>query len=66
MEKIYPPQDRLVRFPEVIHRTGRSRASIYRDMAQGKFPAAMKIGERAIAWRDSDLTAWLENLATAS
>jgi prophage regulatory protein len=54
-----PP--RVARMPEVTERTGLSRGSIYRLMSAGRFPRSIKLGERAIGWRESDLNAWLES-----
>ncbi|EGQ0034974.1 AlpA family phage regulatory protein [Escherichia albertii] len=44
----------LIRLTEVQRRTGYSKAWIYRLMRQGKFPASVKIGSRAIAFVESD------------
>jgi len=52
------------RLPEVIRRTGRSRSAIYRGVATGEFPAPVALGPRAVGWRESDITAWIESLAT--
>ena len=43
-----PPTSRIVRIPEASKRIGLSRASIYRLMAIGAFPKALKLSERAI------------------
>lgn len=37
-----------------------SRSSIYVMMKDGTFPKPLKLGERRVAWRGSDLKAWLE------
>lgn len=50
---------RLIRLPEVIALVGYSRASIYRLMNDGQFPAAVRLGARAIAWRSTDIDAWI-------
>ena len=50
--------DPLIRLPEVIAETGRSRSSIYEDSAAGEFPRPLKIGKRAVAWRTSDIEKW--------
>lgn len=51
--------DGLVRTPEVLRLTQRSQSQIRRDVAAGAFPAPLKIGPRAIAWRKSDVAAWI-------
>ncbi|NZB75851.1 AlpA family transcriptional regulator, partial [Escherichia coli] len=44
---------------EVQRRTGYSKAWIYRLMGQGKFPASVKIGSRAIAFVESEIDEWI-------
>ena len=51
--------DRLLRLPEVICMVGISKNSIYRYMAKGLFPRSLKIGPNAVAWRLSDIQAWI-------
>lgn len=50
--------ERFLRLPEVKKLTGLSRSSLYAAMEQGAFPASLKIGLRAIAWRESEVEAW--------
>lgn len=42
---------RLLRLSELLKLIPLSRATLYRRMAEGTFPKALKIGERSIAWR---------------
>ena len=51
--------DRLLHLREVIALTGFSRSSIYRKMRDGSFPEPLKIGVRAVRWRESEIEAWL-------
>ena len=53
--------DRIVRLPAVKEMSGLCRSSIYEGVAAGTFPAPVKIGVRAVGWRTSDLTNWLES-----
>lgn len=52
--------DTLLRRPDVETRTGLSRSTIYEWMKRGEFPRPVKLGARLVAWRESDLTEWLE------
>ena len=52
--------DKIVRLPAVKEVSGLCRSSIYEGVAAGTFPAPVKIGLRAVGWRSSDLTNWLE------
>ena len=50
----------LLRLPQVKARTGLSRSEIYRRVQSGDFPAPVKLGERASAWPEHEVTAWCE------
>ena len=39
--------------------TGLGRSTIYRQIAQRKFPAAVKLGDRAVGWRRTDIEDWM-------
>lgn len=50
---------------EVYHRrntvekiTGLSRSLIYEMINRGEFPRPIRIGKRAVAWRESDIAEW--------
>lgn len=49
----------LIRFSEVQRRTGYSKAWIYRLISQKRFPPAIKIGSRAIAFVESEIDEWV-------
>lgn len=55
-------QARLIRFPEVIKRTGKSRASIYAAMGKGGFPTTVKLGPKSVAFIEHEIDAWIEDL----
>ncbi len=54
------PSVRLLRLPEVKDRIGLSRSEIHRRIATGDFPQPVKLGERASAWPEHEVTAWCE------
>ena len=56
--------DILHRLAGVLARTGRSRAWIYKAVNRGAFPEPVRLGGRAVAWRDSDLLIWQSSLVT--
>ena len=58
--------DRLLRLTEVLARCGLSRSSLYRMMRDGSFPEPLKVGVRAVRWRESEIEAWLESRPRAS
>jgi prophage regulatory protein len=49
----------LLRLPQVIGRTGRSRSRIYADLRTGDFPKPVNIGPRAVAWLDTEVEEWI-------
>ncbi len=56
--------DRILRRPEVEARTGLSRSTLYAQMADGAFPKPVRLGRRAVGWRETDIVAWLESRET--
>ena len=57
--------DRLLRRREVERQTGLSRSAIYARMTRGEFPRPVRLGPNSVAWRASDIAAWVEALPTA-
>ena len=51
--------DRLLRRPDVEALTGLARATIYQQMATGRFPRPVKVGKRAVAWPKSAINDWI-------
>lgn len=49
----------LIRFAEVQKRTGYSKAWLYRLMSEKRFPSAIKIGSRSIAFIESEIDEWI-------
>lgn len=54
-----PQPERVLRLPETCTMVGLKRASIYAEMAAGRFPKPLKLSARAVGWRLSDLQKWL-------
>lgn len=54
----------LARLPVVLKVTGLGRSTIYRWIADGSFPAPVRLGRRAVAWRWSDLDRWTQSRTT--
>lgn len=53
--------DRVVRLRELVKLLSISRANVYRLMKAGKFPQSIKLTERTVVWRLSELDAWIES-----
>ncbi|WP_295533774.1 AlpA family transcriptional regulator [uncultured Thioclava sp.] len=52
-------QTRIYRRPDVEKLVGLSRSTLYAMMAEGSFPKPVKLGKRAVGWREADLHTWL-------
>lgn len=50
----------FLRMPTVMRMTGLGRSTIYRLIADSKFPSPVRLGPRAVAWRREDLDQWSE------
>lgn len=54
-----PEPDRIIRLKTVLSRTGLSRSTIYRKIAEGTFPAQIRISTNGAGWRESDINRWI-------
>lgn len=54
-----PMSEQLLRVPDVCKRIGMSRAWLYKEMSEGRFPKPFRLGMRATAWRESVVDAWI-------
>lgn len=54
----------ILRRPEVQAQTGLSRSHLYLLIQQGAFPSPVKLGARAVGWRQSDIQNWIDGLET--
>lgn len=58
---------RLLRLPEVLRRCGCGRATVYRLIRVGTFPAPVKaLGPHSSAWVEAEIEAWLQARITAA
>jgi len=56
----------FVRMAAVVRMTGLGRSTIYRLMAEDKFPSPVRLAKRAVAWRRIDLEVWSAERPTVS
>ena len=51
--------DRIIRLKTVLDRTGLSRSTIFRKIAEGTFPAQLKISTNGAGWHESEIKRWI-------
>ena len=56
----------VLRLPAVLARTGLSRSTIYLRISEGRFPASVSLGDRAVGWIEAEIQGWLEKRIAAS
>ncbi len=52
---------KFLKIQTVISMTSLSRSSIYAAIRAGAFPAQIQLGERSVAWLESDIQNWMES-----
>ncbi len=52
---------RFLKLKEVMEKTALSRSAIYRIMNDGEFPKSISLGDRAVAWVESEVELWMED-----
>ncbi|WP_297362372.1 AlpA family phage regulatory protein [Acidiferrobacter sp.] len=57
------PLPTLIRLNEVKRRTGLSRSTIYKWMNENRFPAHKRVGQKAVAWLEQDITRWIDGVS---
>ena len=59
-------KDRLLRIGEVLEVAAISKSVLYEMVARNEFPRAVRIGRRAVGWRQGDIKDWLDSLPPAT
>jgi len=55
---------KFIKLKEVMTMTGLARATVYKHMGDKKFPKSVSLGDRAVAWLESEVEEWmLERIA---
>jgi len=55
--------DRIIRLKTVLARTGLSRSTLYRKIADGTFPRQVAISIHGAGWHESAVNRWVANPA---
>jgi prophage regulatory protein len=56
----------MLRLPAVLSRSGVRRATLYKLVREGSFPAPVRIAARAVAWRSDQVDDWIESRPLSS
>lgn len=55
--------ERIIRLRTVLSRTGLSRTTLYRKIAEGTFPHQVKISVHGAGWHESAVNRWIADPA---
>ena len=53
--------EKILRLKTVLVRTGLSKSTLYRRIAEGTFPRQFRIGEQSTGWYESEVSKWVSN-----
>ncbi len=56
------PARRFIKLPKVREYTTLSTSEIYRRIAAGTFPAQVTLGPKSVAWIESEIVQWCDDL----
>ena len=51
---------RFLKLKEVMELTALGRSSIYKFMNENRFPPSVPLGDRAVAWVDTEIHDWMD------
>jgi prophage regulatory protein len=51
--------EKLIRLPSVLERVGVSRSTLWSWVREKRFPPPVRLGLRAVGWRESEVDAWI-------
>ena len=55
---------RLIRLPDALSMTGLGRTAFLTKVREGEIQPPVRLTARAVAWRESDLCAWVQSRPT--
>jgi prophage regulatory protein len=61
LNEVFTVPEILLRKPEVLKIVPFKYVTMYAMIKRGEFPAPIKIGQRAVAWKMSEIQAWIES-----
>lgn len=52
---------KLIKLKAVMDCTGLARSTVYKFIAEDRFPKPVKLGVRMVAWVESEIEEWIQN-----
>lgn len=52
---------KVLRLAQVMDSTGLGRSTIYKYIAEGKFPHPLQLSERCVGWLESEVQQWIQS-----
>ncbi len=56
--------EKIIRLKTVLDRTGLSRSTLYRKIAEGTFPPQVRISVHGAGWHESAINGWIADPAS--
>ena len=50
---------RFIKMKEVMAKTGLAKSTVYKYVADNKFPKSVPLSERSVAWIESEVEEWM-------
>jgi prophage regulatory protein len=52
---------KLIKLKAVMECTGLARSTVYKFIAEDRFPKPVKLGTRMVAWVESEIQDWIQH-----
>jgi len=52
---------KILRLAQVMDSTGLGRSTIYKYIAERKFPIPLQLSERCVGWLESEVQQWIQS-----
>ncbi|WP_442764921.1 helix-turn-helix transcriptional regulator [Sulfurospirillum cavolei] len=56
-------EERFIRIPKVMEKTGLARSTIWLFVKKGKLPKPIKLSQRVTVWKESEISAYINLLS---
>jgi len=56
-------EERFIRIPKVMEKTGLARSTIWLFVKKGKLPKPIKLSQRVTVWKESEISAYINSFS---